>query len=1135
MSLIKKALLILSLALFIILLSFSGFGLYLYYNPEKIKPMAERALSSYTGSSVTLESLSYSIKPLTVEAKNILIKSENQENNLSMELGFLRADMSIKGSFGRKSLVLNNIEMKGLSVELLPESLSLPDINSKGEGNSSFTGRLIGSLVGLFFFREVRFQSGEMLDGHIAVDVGDYSIRIDRIHAQAGQDKPIIVSYALEIRNPSKKIILIAPKVDFVTKEALDITDIKLSGSLEAQGVTLQGPDIGARKMDVASKFNYNHSRKKLGVENLRINGEDLAFRPELFGVKSFPFTEAVVDIFSINAGFTFDLDRDEARFQAVEIHIADLALKKSAARTLSFQDVKVKAEGAVNLDPYRIDVHKFSLSSKGLGRMDGSFLAGFGQKSTVRLQVSQAALNLEKGLDFLPSKIKQSLKPLTLKGKAFLKGQFLGTKTGQRWNWECDLESQLKENPYTLIYKDRRLQGIISGVIQAKGPIPDVLVSAVVKADNNVLSSSELVLEPFGMTASLSVRYPVVDVEGAAIQIPRARIKIGERDIQIDDISIDIPKGSLDIEKGSFLLPAVRFDSADLKNLLVAIRLEGNRKEIEIKGRETSILHLANLYYPFPPDLTITARDSIRITAAANETGPWNIQAELSLEGLTFETDGGNIVGENITLTSSVESSIDLEHSKVTFAASIDAGKGEALYYRYYLNLNKNPIITSGRGSFNFLDKYLELSRLKFNLSGILPFELKGFFKQDSSTFSTAFTVSVPRAPLKPIFEQFLLEPHKADRPILETFEMDGDVSGELAIKRLQDDWQAVGRLRWHGGRLTFAERDISLEGINLDLPVSYRAQSHNTPEEPLQGRLEVKSMKVPLMPEQSLDIRLDAGPNRISTESPTTLKTLGGDIQLGTITAEEIFGSNRIIQTSLKLDGLLLEPIVSRFWARPVTGTASGLLDPIRYERNTLEIRGQIQAKVFGGSIKLSELGAVGILTSIPVFKLNIEGDDLLLSQITVGTSFGEVKGVLKGHIRDFEIAFGQPQKFDLLLETVKKKGVPQRISVKAIDNIAQLGGGQSPFMGGLAGTFASFFKQFPYKKIGVRSTLENDMFTINGTIKENGTEYIIKRSGFSGVNVVNQNIDNRISFKDMVERIQRISGTEGPIIER
>ena len=85
------------------------------------------------------------------------------------------------------------------------------------------------------------------------------------------------------------------------------------------------------------------------------------------------------------------------------------------------------------------------------------------------------------------------------------------------------------------------------------------------------------------------------------------------------------------------------------------------------------------------------------------------------------------------------------------------------------------------------------------------------------------------------------------------------------------------------------------------------------------------------------------------------------------------------------------------------------------------------------------------------------------------------------------------------------------------------------------GLAGRFVSLFKEFPYKKIGVRSSLENDVFRINGTIKEGGLEYLVKRSGFSGVDVVNLNPDNRASFKDMVKRIKRIkSSGQGPVVK-
>jgi len=100
--------------------------------------------------------------------------------------------------------------------------------------------------------------------------------------------------------------------------------------------------------------------------------------------------------------------------------------------------------------------------------------------------------------------------------------------------------------------------------------------------------------------------------------------------------------------------------------------------------------------------------------------------------------------------------------------------------------------------------------------------------------------------------------------------------------------------------------------------------------------------------------------------------------------------------------------------------------------------------------------------------------------------------------------------------------------------VDNIALIGGGQSPFVG-LAGSLASLFRDFPYEQIGVHALLENDVFRINGTIREGGIEYLVKRSGISGVNVVNQNPDNRISFKDMVKRIKRVTaGGGGPVIK-
>jgi hypothetical protein len=138
-----------------------------------------------------------------------------------------------------------------------------------------------------------------------------------------------------------------------------------------------------------------------------------------------------------------------------------------------------------------------------------------------------------------------------------------------------------------------------------------------------------------------------------------------------------------------------------------------------------------------------------------------------------------------------------------------------------------------------------------------------------------------------------------------------------------------------------------------------------------------------------------------------------------------------------------------------------------------------------------------------------------------------------VLGGRLEHLEIVGGQPQRFTLLLETIRTQGVPQRINVEAVENIARIGGGQSPFVG-LAGNVASFFKEFTYDKIGILAVLENDLFKINGTIIEGGVEYLVKRGGIPGVDVVNLNPVNQISFKDMVKRVRRVTESQsGPVV--
>jgi hypothetical protein len=116
------------------------------------------------------------------------------------------------------------------------------------------------------------------------------------------------------------------------------------------------------------------------------------------------------------------------------------------------------------------------------------------------------------------------------------------------------------------------------------------------------------------------------------------------------------------------------------------------------------------------------------------------------------------------------------------------------------------------------------------------------------------------------------------------------------------------------------------------------------------------------------------------------------------------------------------------------------------------------------------------------------------------------------------------GQPTRFVLDIDSVDTSGVSQSISVEAIQSISILGT-ESEMSGVLNRGIMSFFKDCPYSRICIQAKLENDIFTVRGKVHSGGKEYLVKRGFLRGVDVVNQNPDNKISFKDMQDRLTRI----------
>jgi hypothetical protein len=199
------------------------------------------------------------------------------------------------------------------------------------------------------------------------------------------------------------------------------------------------------------------------------------------------------------------------------------------------------------------------------------------------------------------------------------------------------------------------------------------------------------------------------------------------------------------------------------------------------------------------------------------------------------------------------------------------------------------------------------------------------------------------------------------------------------------------------------------------------------------------------------------------------------------------------------------------------------------IEYQDGVWSAQGKAVAEIFGGEVEATNLSARDLFSRSRKMAGDLSFKGINLEKVTEKIKIGKVTGIILGSMKNLEIEYGQPSRFILDIESVKTEGIKQKISVDAVQNISILGTGSEGMAGILSGGIKRFFKEYPYSRIGIQCTLENDKLSVRGKIHEGGTEYLVRRAFLRGIDVVNQNPQNMISFKDMQERIKRISRTK------
>lgn len=228
--------------------------------------------------------------------------------------------------------------------------------------------------------------------------------------------------------------------------------------------------------------------------------------------------------------------------------------------------------------------------------------------------------------------------------------------------------------------------------------------------------------------------------------------------------------------------------------------------------------------------------------------------------------------------------------------------------------------------------------------------------------------------------------------------------------------------------------------------------------------------------------------------------------------------------------LSNVSLEQLSTALNWTPLSGSLSGHIPRVDYSDKILSLGGELIVKVFDGEVRISNLACSGLFTDFPKLQGDLDIDNLDLDQLTGKFKFGGITGRLSGYVRQLSMENWRPLTFFAWLGTPENDDSRHRISQKAVQNIANIGGGGAADL--LSKSFLRFFETFGYDKLGLGCYLHDGVCQLMGIEATESGYAIITGGGLPRIDVIGYN--PRVDWNVLMERLQRISTSDDVIVE-
>jgi hypothetical protein len=267
----------------------------------------------------------------------------------------------------------------------------------------------------------------------------------------------------------------------------------------------------------------------------------------------------------------------------------------------------------------------------------------------------------------------------------------------------------------------------------------------------------------------------------------------------------------------------------------------------------------------------------------------------------------------------------------------------------------------------------------------------------------------------------------------------------------------------------------------------------------------------------------------------APLRLAMLGGALRINEFAVSEFGSDGATGRLDAELEPIQLGQLTGALGWPAFSGTLSGRLPLLTLRENTISVGGTLAARAFDGTVEMSDLRIDQPFGRVPRLSVNVALRDLDLERVTQAFSFGLIQGRLSGDVTGLQMQAWRPVAMDMHFYTPADDPTRHRISQRAVENLASVGGGGAG--AALSSGFLQLFEVFAYDRIGLRCVLRNGVCAMSGVgPAKSGPRgagyYIVKGSGIPRIDVVGYR--DTVSWPRLVRQLSAITRSGSPTVD-